>query len=114
MKFQDDTILPMRITLSNAEAEILINTLVSIQNDNLIIMSISERIKSEMLKPISIKKVNATKKATETRTKKAKYKITNALNLMRLEGKKININSVAIEAEVSYNTAKKYKDIILS
>lgn len=34
--------------------------------------------------------------------------------MMRLEAKKININSLAREAGVSYNTTKKYRTVIES
>jgi hypothetical protein len=56
--------------------------------------------------------VNATKKATQTRINLVKEKIVNAINMMRLEQRKININSVAREAKVSYNTVKKYEELV--
>lgn len=40
-------------------------------------------------------------------------KIETAINLMRMYNKRITVYSVAKEAEVSYNTANKYKDFIL-
>lgn len=74
----------------------------------------SDLLTVEMKKQPSQKKRNATKKATDGRVKEAKLKIFNTINMMRLEGKKININSVAREAGVSYNTAKKYRAVIES
>jgi Fic family protein len=40
-------------------------------------------------------------------TLNARLKIENAITLLRLENKKINANTVANIANVSYNTAKK-------
>lgn len=56
----------------------------------------------------SISKIQCTKTATEARTKKAKEKIQNAINLMRLENEKLTYYSIAKKAEVSYLTVKKY------
>jgi len=56
----------------------------------------------------SAKKANAAEQATEARTKKAKEKIQNAINLLRLENKKLTYYSVAKTAGVSYSTVKKY------
>ena len=39
-------------------------------------------------------------------------KVQNAINLLNLYNKKITMNSVANEAGMSYNTVKKYKQII--
>ncbi|CAA6824765.1 MAG: Unknown protein [uncultured Sulfurovum sp.] len=76
------------------------------------LQAISLRISQNALKPISPKKKNATKEATQKRIKEAKNKISNAVNMMRFENKKITISSIASEAGVSYNTVKKYKDSI--
>jgi hypothetical protein len=70
---------------------------------------IARRIRDEYTKPISSSKRNATLKATDTRVKRAREKITNTVNLMRLEGKKINTNTVANASGVAYNTVKKYR-----
>jgi len=77
-----------------------------------LLSSVDVTLEEEMVKFPSLKKVNAPKKATDTRVKNAKLKIFNALNMMRLEGQKINITAVAREAGVSYNTAKKYRAVI--
>ena len=53
-------------------------------------------------------KGNATKKATKVRTEKAKDKINNAINLLRLENKTITHYSIAQTSGVSYNTVKKH------
>ena len=54
------------------------------------------------------RKKEAAAKATEARTAVAKKKIENAMNLLRIENKKINYNTIAKKAGVSYLTAKKY------
>jgi len=56
----------------------------------------------------SPKKANAAEQATAARTKKAKEKIQNAVNILRMENKKITYYSVAKTAKVSYSTVKKY------
>jgi len=50
----------------------------------------------------------ATKKATAKRTAAAKAKIQNAINILKMENKKITHYSVAKTAQVSYATVKKY------
>jgi len=56
----------------------------------------------------SQKKVVASFKATESRTKAAKEKVQNAINILRMENKKITHYSISQVAEVSFATAKKY------
>lgn len=56
----------------------------------------------------SAKKQIATKKATEVRSKKAKEKIQNAINLLQLENKPITHYSIANTSGVSFNTVKKH------
>lgn len=56
----------------------------------------------------SANKQLATKKATEVRSKKAKEKIQNAINLLQLENKPITLYSIANTSGVSYNTVKKH------
>jgi len=53
-------------------------------------------------------KGNAAAKATEARTKQAKEKIDNAINILRFENKKITHYSISKMSAVSYNTVKKY------
>lgn len=62
---------------------------------------------------LTVKKSKATVKATKVRQEQAKIKIETAVNLMRMFNKRITVYAVAKEAEVSYNTANKYKDFIL-
>jgi len=53
-------------------------------------------------------KYSAAITATEARTAKAKEKIQNAINILRMEGKKTTHYSIAKMAGVSYLTVKKY------
>lgn len=76
--------------------------------------TLNEKIQEKRIIKHSVKKSNATEIATKAREKKAKEKIENAINILRMEDKKITVYSVAKMAEVSYNTAKKYEDIIIS
>jgi len=56
----------------------------------------------------SVKKMLAADTATAARTAKAKEKIQNAINILRMENKKITHYSIAKMASVSYATVKKY------
>jgi len=54
----------------------------------------------------SIKKMIPTYKATGARTAKVKEKIQNAINILRMENKKITHYSIVKTAGVSYTTVK--------
>lgn len=56
----------------------------------------------------SLKKVVATREATEKRSQNAREKIQNAINILRIENKKITHYSISQVAEVSFATVKKY------
>ncbi len=60
----------------------------------------------------SHRQTRASKIATRARTEKALEKITNAINILRMESRNINCNSVAIESGCSINTVTKYKEMI--
>ena len=87
-------------------------------------LNIQEPLEARLLKKInnpkeiqySLKKVVATREATEARTKKAKEKIQNAINILRIENKSITHYSIAQCSGVSFNTVKKYlnDDTIIS
>ena len=87
-------------------------------------LNIEEPTEATLLKKInnpkeieqSSKKVIATFKATEARSKKAKEKIQNAINILRMENKSITHYSIAQMSGVSFNTVKKYinDDTIIS
>lgn len=101
----------MRITITDHEFESLQKILV--QTD----MSLYNRINEEFKKAVlscTPKKIKATAKANKMKRQKSRDAITNAVNLLRFENKKITVYSVAKTAEISYNTAKQYKDFILA
>ena len=56
----------------------------------------------------SIKKSIAAEKATEARITKAKEKIQNAINILRMENKRITYYAISQTTGVSYATVKKY------
>lgn len=58
------------------------------------------------------KKTKSVTKATRVRSQKAKEKVENAINLLRLEDKKINANAIATLANIHYSTASKYLKIL--
>ena len=67
-----------------------------------------EKLNNPKVIEYSQKKVIATFRATESRTKAAKEKIQNAINILRIENKKITHYSVAQTSGVSFTTVKKY------
>jgi len=74
--------------------------------------SVINQIEEEERKEVSPKKQKAMQKARDTKEREAKEKIVNAINLLRIESKKITCYSVAKTANVSYNTARKYESMI--
>ena len=62
--------------------------------------------------PASEKKKESAKRASKIKADKAKEKIINAVNLLRLQGDEITAYKVAKVAGVSYNTARKYLENI--
>ena len=56
----------------------------------------------------SSKKSKAAATATEARIEKVKEKINNAINILKLEGKKLNFHNIAKTANVAYLTVRKY------
>ena len=58
------------------------------------------------------KQKKSAERATKVRSEKAREKIENAINLLRLESKDINCNSVAVVSGCSINTVRKYKEMI--
>jgi len=108
----------MRITLSTDEAisikvklELMLMD-ISPDEDNEVLKALIERIDKELKKPTPINKQTAAKKATVVRQERVKEKIRNAINLLHLEDKKINVNSVSKMSGVAYNTVKKYSYLL--
>jgi len=63
--------------------------------------------------PPSKKKIESAKRASNIKAERAKEKIINAVNLLRLQGEEITPYKVAKTAQISYNTAKKYLQKIM-
>jgi hypothetical protein len=60
----------------------------------------------------TIKQKEAAKKGTQIRQQKAKEKIENAVNILRMDNQAINNNSVKRVSGCSINTVKKYTEFI--
>ena len=101
----------MRITITNEEFDRIQKILV--QNDTTLYNRFNEEFKKSVLS-CTAKKINATSKANFAKRKKSKNAVTNAVNILRFEDKKITVYSVAKTAAISYNTAKQYEDFILA
>jgi len=96
----------MRLTLTDYEVASIV---VILDNSGLEEnKELAEKVRKQMTRPVKQSKRNATKKAIEVKKQQTQDKITNAVNLMRLEGEKITAYSVAKKAGISYNSAKKY------
>lgn len=103
----------MRITITSEEyvlLAILLQERIESDDTSQEYSQLKSKLQTQFIKScaISTSKRNATKKATYAREMKAKKKIENAFNLLRLEGKKITAYSLAKRAEVSFVTARKY------
>ena len=103
----------MRLTLNNDEAKLVqLAVLKAYREDSELYINIAKQLDREKNRDIS-KKQKSANNANKVKSEIAIKKIENTVNLMRLENKKININSVSNESKVAYNTVKKYlKDII--
>lgn len=98
----------MRLTFNENDIKLLsLAVLKTYGDEHLLYINLSNQIKDNKNRDISKKAISA-KNATKARQKKAKEKIENAINLLRLENEKISYYSIAKKAEVSYNTVKKY------
>ncbi len=102
----------MRITINVDEYNIIQSGLNNLKTIEAILLK--KNIDEQYNKTLVIKssKQKATKKAILTKINTVKNKITNTVNMMNLENKKINVNSVATESNVAYNTVKKYKYLL--
>ncbi len=85
-----------------------INQFDVLEEDLIMFNEIKEMINNPKKIPRSINKQIAATVATEARTAKAKEKIQNAINLLKIENKKLTYYSIAKTAQVSYVTVKKY------
>lgn len=103
-----------RIDLDAYELDILSQYIKEIKEEdvNAIELPTFNEIKQKIANPKKIKhswkKIYATEKATEARSKKVKEKINNAINILRMENKEITPYQVAKVSGVSFVTVKKY------
>lgn len=111
----------MRITINDNQAALLIEAISKVTmghydnltKDELMTLDrLSDKIEDEQDKEISPKKQKAMIEATNARIKKAKKKIENSINILRMENRPITIYSVVKKSGVSYNTASKYSKLI--
>ncbi len=123
IKLKRNERLKMRITINDDEAFLLIDAISKItmgHYDNLtkkeliVLDRVSDKIEDEQRRETSPKKQKAMLIATNARIEKAKKKIENAINILRMENRPITIYSVSKESGVSYNTASKYSELIKS
>jgi len=104
----------MRITLSEDEFKKIIADM----NDKDLIELMNER-KAIYKRSLTDKKRDATVKASLAKTQVAKKKIEDAIKQLceerTIKGNKVKVNpsTVSKQAGVAYNTALKYKDLIL-
>lgn len=71
-------------------------------------VSLCQALKNPKDIEYSFKKFRASETATRARSNKAKEKIQNAINILRMENKNITHYSIAQMSGVSFNTVKKY------
>lgn len=83
-------------------------SLKKIAENSKINISLFDKIQNPTIIHHSQRKVKAMKKATETRSKTARDKIENAINLLRLESKEITTYAIAKVGNVGFQTVQKY------
>jgi len=101
-----------RIDLDFYQLEVLQKYIEKIDNifeeDLIMFNEMKEMVSNPKKIKHSQKKYSAAITATEARTAKAKEKIQNAINILRMENKKITHYSISKVSGVSYLTVKKY------
>ncbi len=107
-----------RLDLSSSELRELVlliekfNKTNNINTASLIVEQISHYLNNGKELKYSHKKKKAASDATKLRVKKAKQRIENAVNILRMENKNISEYAVAKVSGCSINTVKKYRDFI--
>ena len=97
-----------RLNLSKEDFILLRELIEAHKNDSKELTELHETIKEPNVILKTSEKKKAVKEATAARTRQAKKKIENAMNLLRFEGKKLTYSSIAKEAQVNFRTVKKY------
>lgn len=95
----------MRLTLTDDEVSKLLKIIQPVDAE--LYNSIYKQVEADKSKDKS-KKIQSIQEATKERERVAKEKILNAINLLRIEDKKITAYAIAKESGCSYNTVKKY------
>ncbi len=96
----------MRLTLNDDE---VLELMKAISKTNYPLYSkIQEQFNKDTQRDIT-KKQEAIKQATQHREHATKEKILNAINILRLEDKKLTAYAISKESGCSYNTVKKYQ-----
>jgi response regulator of citrate/malate metabolism len=85
----------------------------NLKDEDKVVSKLLEKLNNPKDIECSQKKVIASFRATEARTKVTKEKIQNAINILRMENKKITHYSLAQTCGVSFTTVKKYFMTIL-
>jgi len=78
------------------------------ESDLIMFNEMKEKIENPKVIKHSYNKSFAASQATEARTNRAKEKIQNAINILRMENKKLTHYAIAKVAGVSFVTVKKY------
>lgn len=73
-----------------------------------VVQTLLEKLNKPKEIEYSFKKHTASEKATKARSSKAKEKMQNAINILRMENKIITHYSIAQMSGTSFNTVKKY------
>ncbi|MCK9545106.1 MAG: hypothetical protein M0Q25_00200 [Sulfurospirillaceae bacterium] len=95
----------MRLTLNDDE---VLELMKAISKSNYpLYTKIQEQYNADISRDIT-KKQSSIQEATKARERIAKEKINNAINMLRLEDKKLTAYAIAKESGCSYNTVKKY------
>ena len=93
----------MRLTINDEDFENILNSLDDEKAKKKLIEA-----KEKWEKSITDKLKKSTKTANEVKVKRSKEKVENAIKILKMENKKINPNTIAKTANISYPTAKKY------
>jgi len=95
----------VRLTLNDDE---VLELMKAISKSNYpLYTKIQEQYNADISRDIT-KKQSSIQEATKARERIAKEKINNAINMLRLEDKKLTAYAIAKESGCSYNTVKKY------
>ena len=117
--FRIDELSKYRLDLSKDDLESLVKSIEEFNASKdlnvatLLVEKISHQLNNGKEVKYSTKKQLAASNATKLRVKRAKQRIENAVNILRMENKNITMYAVAKVSGCSINTVKKYKDFII-